>query len=319
MIQYLVYSAVFVAILLAVEGIYLLAFASNARERAVNRRMQVAKSRETVAIAPSLLREKFLGGSVSRQLLRWFPSLEQDFWAAGLTTTPAKALGACVGVFALLTLLLSFVPGLPLLVQLGFAGMLAFGLPLLALSVAVGRQKRKFDEQLPDAINLITRGLQAGHPVPVAFGLVAKEMPDPIGSQFGVALDEMNFGRDRGQSLRDIGKRFPTPEFMFFIAAIEMQRESGGNLVGILDNLVKTMRERANLKKKAFAMSAEGRLTAIIVGSLPYLLLLFFMLTNPSFILDQTSNPLFWPLMIGAWIMWLIGIIMIWRMVNIKV
>ncbi len=318
-IQFIIYALVFVTILCVVEGIYLFVSSTDPREDAVNRRMRIAKTREQDTLAPSLMRTRVLGGSLTQWIVKRAPGIERAFWAANVQITPGRALIMCAVAFAALMLMFSVWGFFPFLFQLIISAGLAFGLPLLVLNIAVSQQQRKFEEQLPDAINLITRGLQAGHPVPVAFGLVAREMPDPIGSQFGSALDEMNFGRDRALALRDIGERFPNPEFLFFVAAVEMQRESGGNLVGILDNLVKTIRERANLCKKAFAMSAEGRLTALLVGSMPYMLLAFFMLSNPSFILDQVENPMFWPLMGGAWVMWLIGIIMIWRMVNIKV
>ncbi len=317
--QYIIYTLVFLSILLIVEGIYLFGFASNGREEAVNRRMQLAQRRDSNAVAPSLMRQRVMGSQLSQVLLKYFPSLERSFWAAGLSITPGRAFIACVLALSAILAFLSFTAPMPFLFDVVIAGLLAFGIPILALNIAVQAQQKKFAEQMPDAINLVTRGLQAGHPVPVAFGLVAREMPDPIGTQFGTALDEKNFGRDRALALRDIGERFPNPEFLFFTAAVEMQRESGGNLVNILDNLVKTMRERANLKKKAFAMSAEGRLTAVIVGSLPYIMLAYFLGTNPSFILDQIENPMFWLMMGGAWVMWLIGMITIWRMVNIKV
>jgi tight adherence protein B len=149
--------------------------------------------------------------------------------------------------------------------------------------------------------------------------LVAREMADPIGSQFGTALDEINLGRDRAVALRDVAARFPSPEFLFFIAAIEMQREAGGNLVGILDNLIKIIRERSNMKKKAFAVSAEGRLTAVIVGALPFLLLAYLLVFNPDFIMGSVDDPMFWPLMIGAFLNWGVGMVMIAKLVNIKV
>jgi tight adherence protein B len=318
-VQWIVYALVFITILLLVEGVFLFMTGTSARDAAVNRRMEVVKRTDTTSIAPSLLRNKVIGGALSQWLLKATPNLERAFWAANLSITPVRAAIMCITVFAVLMIGLSVWGFFPLIMQLVIAAGVAFGLPLLVLNIAVDRQKQKFADQLSDAINLITRGLQAGHPIPVALGLVARELPDPIGSQFGTALDEMNFGRDRAVALREIGLRFPVPEFLFFVAAMEMQRKSGGNLVGVLDNLVKTMRERANLEKKAFAVSAEGRLTAVIVGSMPYLLLIFFLLTNPGFILDQVENPMFWPLMMGAWVMWLIGMIMIWRMVNIKV
>lgn len=254
--QYIIYTLVFLSILLIVEGIYLFGFASNGREAAVNRRMQLAKRGDATTVAPSLMRQQVIGGPISQWLLKQFPALERSFWAAGLSIAPGRAFVGCLIAFAAILVFLGLSKALPFPVQLVIAGVLAFGIPILVLNIAVQRQQKKFADQLPDAINLVTRGLQAGHPVPVAFGLVAREMQDPIGTQFGTALDEMNFGRDRALALRDIGERFPNAEFLFFTAAIEMQRESGGNLVNILDNLVKTMRERSNLKKKAFAMSA---------------------------------------------------------------
>lgn len=318
-ITYLIYALVFLSILLAIEGVYMLTRSSNSREIAVNRRMKLAKTAPDATLLPSLLRNKVLGGPVTRFLLSVKPDLEHAFWAANVPVTPARALAYAATAFVAIMLLFQATAILPPLLEFAVAALVCFGIPMLVLNIAVGNQRTKFNDQLADALNLVTRGLQAGHPVQVAFALVAKEMPDPIGTEFGNAIDEMNFGRDRAAALRDIARRFPNPEFMFFIAAVEMQRESGGNLVTILDNLVSVIRERSNLKKKAFAVSAEGRLTALIVGSLPYFLLGFLLATNPGFILGSVEEPLFWPLMTGAWCLWLVGMIIIWRMVNIKV
>lgn len=318
-ITYLIYALVFLSILLVIEGAYMFTRGSNAREIAVNRRMKIAKATEGNVLSPSLFRKEVLGGAVSKFLLSALPDLEHAFRAANVKITPARALAFALAAFVGVVLLMQTTAIVPPLLEIAIAGLLCFGVPMLVLNIAVGNQRKRFDEQLPDALNLVTRGLQAGHPVQVAFNLVAKEMSDPIGSEFGNAIDEMNFGRDRATALRSISERFPNPEFMFFIAAVEMQRESGGNLVTILDNLVTVIRERSNLKKKAFAVSAEGRLTAVIVGSLPYFLLGFLLATNPDFILGSIKEPLFWPLMTGAWCLWLVGMIIIWRMVNIKV
>jgi tight adherence protein B len=316
---YLLYALVFLSIVMVIQGGYLFGRSNNAREIAVNRRMQVARKSEENTVSPTLLRNKVLGGPVTRFLLSAMPHLEHAFWAANLKITPGQAFAYAAAAFAFVVLLFQTTSIMPPMLELAVAAAICFGIPLLLLNVAVSQQRKKFDDQLPDALNLVTRGLQAGHPVQVAFSLVAKEMPDPIGTEFGNALDEMNFGRDRAEALRAISARYPNPEFMFFIAAVEMQRESGGNLVTILDNLVTIIRERSNLKKKALAVSAEGRLTAVIVGALPYLLLGFLLATNPDFILGSIDEPLFWPLMVGAWCLWLFGMVVIWRMVNIKV
>lgn len=315
----IVYALIFLSILLVVEGCYLFLRGADQTEGVANRRMKAMAATDLASVAPSILREKVLGGPISQFIINFMPELKQAFWIANVTITPGRAIVyAILGFSALYAALLIFAP-LPFLMEIGIAAAIAFGVPYLMLQIAVGKQRKLFNEQLPDAINLIARGLQAGHPVATAFGMVAREMPDPIGSQFGNAIDEINFGRDRTEALRDIAEKFPNPEFMFFIAAIEMQRESGGNLVGILDNLTKVVRERSHLKKKALAVSAEGRLTAVIVGALPYVLGVFLFLTNPDLILGVWDHPLFFPIMTGAWLLWLVGIITIWRMVNIKV
>lgn len=319
-IQQVILACVFLAILALVEGVYLLIRGSDGREQAVNRRMKMQGDGNGPAVSdPSLMRKQVIGGPVSRAVLHLFPRLEQMFWTANVSMTPASGLLIAAGAAVAIFFVIRFVIFAPVWLAFAVAAVVGFGIPFLILNFAVDRQRRKFSEQLPDAINLITRGLQAGHPVPVALGLVAREMADPIGGEFGHAMDEINFGRDRDLALREVGKKYPDPDFRFFLSAIEMQRETGGNLVGILDNLTKIIRERTHMRKKAYAVSAEGRLTCLIVGSLPYVLLGFLLLTNPTFITDVMDHPMFWTFMGGAFFLWLVGIIWIWRMVNIKV
>ena len=318
-ITQIIYALVFVSILLAVEGIYLLTRGNDKREHTINRRMMRTNSSNKDQTELLLVRKKGQSGGFSGFILSAFPDMEGLLWAANINMRPSIVLISCGGLTVLTFFVLTLV-GIPsLLITLFISMGFGFILPFLILKIRADRQRTKFSEQLPDAINLITRGLQAGHPVSVAFNLVAREMPDPIGGEFGAVVDEISFGRDREEALRDIGQRYPDPDFRFFLAAVEMQRETGGNLVGILDNLTKIIRERRHMKKKAWAVSAEGRLTLLIVGALPYLLGAYLFFTNPDFFLGSADHPSFWPLMIGAWVLWLLGVIWIWRMVNIKV
>lgn len=318
-VQQVILACVFLAILAAIEGIYLLVRGGGGREQAVNRRMKMKGAEEGQTINPTLMRERITGGPISRGILSFFPKLEDKFWTANIPITPAMALIGAATLTVAVFFAARFVLLAPIWIAFVAAAVIGIGIPFLLLNIAVDRQQKKFSAQLPDAINLITRGLQAGHPVPVALSMVAREMADPIGGEFGHVMDEVNFGRPREEALRELGTKYSDPDFRFFLSAVEMQRETGGNLVDILDNLTKIIRERTHMRKKAYAVSAEGRLTAVIVGSLPYLLLAFLLLTNPTFITDVMDNPAFWPLMIGAWVLWLIGIVWIWRMVNIKV
>lgn len=318
-INQIILALVFVSIVLAVEGVFYFLRGSDARELAANRRMKVASKQDRSVLNPSLMREEVLGGITSRAIFKLMPAIEELFWVANIAIKPIYAVvGSILLAIAIFFAFQTFL-SMPVLVALGFGAMLGLGIPYLILKSMADGQRKKFSEQLPNAINLISRGLQAGHPVPVTFELVARELEDPIGGQFGKVIDEINFGRDRDVALRDVGKKFPDPDFKFFLAAIEMQRETGGNLVEILDNLSKIIRERSNMRKKAWAISSEGRMTLMIVGSLPYLLLAYFLMTNPPFILDAVDHELFWPLMGGAQALWVVGVIWIWKMVNIKV
>lgn len=314
-----IYALTFICVLFAVEGVYLFVLSQNSRERVVNRRMKLVRKNEARALDPSIMKRELYGGGVSRFLLGAFPSLGETLWAANIRLTPTGFLAVCGGIFALALAFGGLILSLPSLYALLFALLIGVGAPYLYVLSARNKRQKAFAEQLPSAIDLVTRGLQAGHPVPVALDMVATEMPDPIGSEFGVAIDEINYGLDRDAAMRAIAQRFPNPDFRFFVAALEMQRETGGNLVEVLEKLSEVIRARANMRKKVEAISAEGRLTAFVVGGLPFAIALIINLINPGYYTDVYTHPLFLIQMGAAFSLWAIGIFMIWKMVNFKI
>lgn len=308
----------FLAVILAIEGAYLLMRSSNRRERAVNRRMKMAAERGESVLNPDLFRKKIEGGSLSALLSGALPSLGALAWRSALGVTTGQVLAIMGGAALLFVLLFTGPLGLGLLPG-AFAGVIfGGGLPIAILNFAAGRRQRKFGEQLPVAIDIMVRGLQAGHPAPVAMEMVARELEDPIGSEFGLALDEMNYGLERSVALRNIAHRFPLPEFRFFVSSVEMQKETGGNLAEILGNLSKVIRERSTMRKKIWAMSAEGRMTCFIVGGLPFVVTAAIFAINKEFFLDVAPDPMFLPMIGMGFILWVIGIVWIWKMVNFK-
>lgn len=317
-ITQIILATVFLAVLLIVEGAYLFFRHNVQADDVIDDRMKKA------AIRPagrdqraSILREIESVDPLSQFLMNMYPDGARLFGAT--KAQPVLVIGgSAIAAIALWAFLTALLPAPPVLL-LAVALVVSFGLPFLVLSILVSTIEKKFADQLPDAINLVTRGLQAGHPVPVALEMIGKDMDPPISIEFANAMEKINLGGDRNEALREISTRFKNPDFMFFLSATEIQRESGGNLVDVLDNLTSIIRERANMRRKAHAISAEGRLTAMIVGSLPYALLFFLLSSNPEFFDLGLTSPLFWPLMIGAWFLWLAGIIWIWRMINIKV
>lgn len=308
----------FIAVILAIEGIYLFVRSGDRREKAANRRMKIAAERNERVLDPELFRKAIEGGALSRFVSAFFPGLNRLVWRAAARLTPAQYVAMMAAIAAMVAFLGVSVFRAPALNALVLALALGVGGPFLYLRFLASRRERKFGDQLPTSIDIMVRGLQAGHPVPVAIEMVAREIEDPIGSEFGHALDEMNYGLDRGEALRNIATRFSSPEFRFLVSSIEMQKETGGNLAEILTNLAKVIRERATMRKKIFAMSAEGRITCFVVGGLPFLLVAAIMLLNPSFFTEVAPDPLFWPLIGGGFILWVLGITWIWRMVNFK-
>lgn len=314
-----VYALTFICVLFAVEGVYLLIMSQSSRERAVNRRMKLVQKNEARALDPSIMKREVYGDGVSRFLLGAVPSLGEILWTANIRLTPTGFLAVCAGVFALAFAFGGLILSLPSLYTLLFALVIGVGAPYLYVLSARNKRQKAFAEQLPTTIDLVTRGLQAGHPVPVALAMVASEMPDPIGSEFGVAMDEINYGLDRDAAMRAITRRFPNPDFRFFVAALEMQRETGGNLVEVLEKLSEVIRARANMRKKVEAISAEGRLTAFVVGGLPFAIAVVINVINPGYYAAVFSHPLFLIQMGAAFSLWAIGIFMIWKMVNFKI
>jgi tight adherence protein B len=180
------------------------------------------------------------------------------------------------------------------------------------------RTKVTVDEQLPEALELITRGLKAGHPVPVAIAMVSREMPDPIGTEFGVISDEVTYGSDLVSALNALFDRVGQEDLPLFVTAVSIQTSSGGNLREILDGLSSTIRERGKLRRKVRAISTEGRMSAYILTAVPALLFAAIMVLMPQFYSEVWGEPMTWYLLGGS-ISWLmLGNLMMFKMANFK-
>jgi tight adherence protein B len=137
------------------------------------------------------------------------------------------------------------------------------------LTFKAQRRRRRLHEQLPDALNLIIRSLKAGHPVSVTVGTVAQEMSDPIGSEFGLAVDEMTYGLPLHEAFDNMARRVRVDDLNFVAVAIQIQHQVGGNLAGVLSNIEAVVRERFHMLAKVRAISAEGRMSGWVIGAMP--------------------------------------------------
>jgi tight adherence protein B len=201
----------------------------------------------------------------------------------------------------------------------------AFGASLVAgaLPVLYVRRKRSvrlqtFEEQFPEAIDLISRALRAGHALTTGLGMVADEIPAPVGAEFKRLYDEQNFGMSLPDALRAMARRVPVLDARFFVTAVLTQRESGGNLAEVLDSLASVMRERFKLKRQIRVISAHGRISAWVLSALPPVLAAILFVLSPDFLRILWEEPLGVRLIAMAVSLQVLGTFIISRMVRIE-
>lgn len=169
------------------------------------------------------------------------------------------------------------------------------------------------------AIDIFTRALRSGHPVASALHLLTTELEDPLGSEFGLVSDEIAYGADLNDSLRNLADRWDLEDLHMFAVCLSVQSETGGNLAEILTNLSGVIRDRASLYLKVRALSSEGRLSAWMLSLLPVLTFVVLFSINPGFYLDVAQDPIFTTSFVVLLVLYLIGVFWIRKMVDLKV
>ena len=222
------------------------------------------------------------------------------------------------GIGALVMALL-WLKGAPLFLAL-FAGLLlGAGLPHMVVNSFISRRIKKFTTNFPDAIELLVRGLKSGLPVGETLGVVAKEIPGPVGEEFKMVTEKIKSGKSMEESLQDTADRLGTPEFQFFVITLAIQRETGGNLAETLANLADVLRKRAQMKLKIRAMSSESKASAYIVGSLPFFVFGMVWMVNQKYLAGFFYEPRLIIAGIGGAIWMSLGVFIMAKMVNFEI
>ncbi len=196
---------------------------------------------------------------------------------------------------------------------------LSASMPFLYLLSLKQKRMAKFQEQLPDALDLIARALKAGHAFLGGLKMVADEFTDPIGTEFRKTIDEVNFGVGIDQAMKNLAHRVDCPDLQFFVVSVIVQRETGGNLAEILEKIASLVRERFKLYGKIRSLAAEGKLSAIVLLILPPLLGLYLFIIQPTYVGLLFKDPIGIAMVVGACIMMVIGTYVIKKMIEIKV
>lgn len=311
---YGIYFLVVTAVILAVEAAYVTVQARQSHKSRINHRL--GRQRGEVnpeKVLADLRKERGLTESGDYRFS--FVALNRLYLQSGMTGSPIAYFGSFAGLGVFLGAAAFYFTNALALAVLTFA-LVAATLPVLLLIRARARRKRRFAEQLPDALDIIVRSLKAGHPTPVSLSLVAREMPDPIGSEFGIVTDEMTYGLELDRAMRNLLERVGLDDLRLIVVSMGIQASTGGNLAEILGNLSNVIRDRFKLRRKIRAISAEGRWSGIIISVFPFLLFGVINLIAPTYYGEIWNNPLVVPVL-GAAVFWmLVGDAIMYRMVK---
>mgnify|MGYP002631161934 CR=1 FL=1 len=314
---YLVYLLIGVSAAMFAEGVYLLFFNKASYRKNINRRLKVMQDkpdRESVLV--QLRRERGLtsGGEYRLPLINLNQLMLQSGLAIGFSRLmlfiAIGAAGAFVG-----TMMFDGKLSHAIVV----AVLSTFVLPIMVLKFLRGRRQKKFGSQFPDAIDIIVRSLRAGHPVPIALSMVAREMHDPIGTEFGIVMDEVTYGADLETAMRNLYFRVGSDDLPLFVTAVAIQGSTGGNLGEILENLSAVIRMRFKMRRKIRALAAEGRASAMILSSLPIGMFCVIYFLVPEFYASVWQYSMT-KVCLGLAACWMgVGNLIMYKLVNFKV
>jgi tight adherence protein B len=294
--------------------------------KAVKRRMELIKERHGDAIA----------GNAQAQIRKLFAERATRFEGIASTLIPKPALlrkrlemtgkdislgkygVVCLGLITLSAIGL-MVKGSPFFLAFFLGLFMGIGLPHFIIGKMIKRRVNKFTNNFPDAIELMVRGLRSGLPITETLGIVASEIPGPVGVEFRMVNDKMKIGRTMEAALQETADRLGTPEFQFFVITLAIQRETGGNLAETLSNLADVLRKRAQMKLKIRAMSSESKASAYIVGSLPFVVFTLVWLINPGYMGGFFTDQRLIVAGIGGLVWMGIGAFIMAKMVNFEI
>jgi tight adherence protein B len=311
----------FGAIILLIEGLYLWwNSAHGGGAQRIARRLKVlaasaGSKKERISI---LKKRRFSGRESWDQVLhrhRFFHRIDKLLIQAGMTASVTQFLAWCAAGF-LAGLLLSGGFPMPTMARLGIA-VTCMLLPRMVVRRRRRRRLLRIEQQLPEAADFIARALRAGHSFTNVLQIVGNELPEPLSSEFRIAREEINYGVPLNEALHNMAARIPLTDLRYLVIAVVIQRESGGNLAEILGNISQIIRARLKLVAQVRVLSAEGRMSAWILGALPFFVMGMMLLINPGYISMLWTDPvgvrLLWYAagMIAFGVLWLRNVIRI--------
>ena len=313
----------FLIVVVVFLGIWIFAGTEGAQEQ-VRKRMSAvhkAERRGEVNVGLKLVRDEMMSSVpwLHRLMLQWSWSTKlQDYLVqAGMTTKPAKIV-LMSGVLGVAGYLISgyFLPHFFAAAPIGIIAAL---IPLVVVVFRRRRRLRKFEEHFPEALDLLGRAVRAGHAFTTGLEMISKECAEPLAGEFRTAFEEQNFGLPLRDALMNLAERVPIIDVRFFITALMIQKETGGNLAEILDGLARVIRERFRIYRDVRVRTAQGRLTAGILIALPIAMMGILSIINPKYIGILFTDPQGPKMLIIAAVLQVIGSAILWKIIHFEV
>jgi tight adherence protein B len=313
----------FLVVVVLVVGIWVFASGEGAQEQ-VRKRMSAvhkAEKRGEVNIGLKLVRDEMMSSVpwLHRLMLQWSWSTKlQDYlMQSGWAIKPAKLLlmSAILGLGSYLVssyLLTHFYFSLPIAAA-------AAAIPFVVVTIKRQMRLRKFEEHFPEALDLLGRAVRAGHAFTTGLEMISKESPEPLAGEFRTTFEEQNFGLPLRDALLNLTERVPIIDVRFFVTALLIQKETGGNLAEILDGLARVIRDRFRIYREVRVRTAQGRLTAGILIALPIFMMLVLSVLNPKYIGVLFTDPKGPFVLATAAIMQVVGSAILWKIIHFEV
>ena len=294
--------------------------------KAQNRRLETVRERHSrsTEIAAQAQMKKIIasrqrrGDGIAQRILPNPALLRRRLEQTGREWTLGQYMLVSLGMTTAAILFLSL-RGAPLLLAIGAGLFIGIGLPHFIVGKLISRRINQFTARFPDAIDLMVRGLRSGLPISETMGIVAKEVPGPVGVEFQTVVDKMKIGRTMEAALQDTADRLGTPEFQFFVISLAIQRETGGNLAETLANLSDVLRKRSAMKLKIRAMSSESKASAYIIGALPFIVFILIWFINQGYMIGFFTDERLIIAGIGGIIWMSIGAFIMAKMINFEI
>src|SRR5579862_100744 len=313
----------FLVVVVLFLGIWVFASGEGAQE-VVRKRMSAvhkAERRGEMNVGLALVRDEMMSGVpwLHRLMLRWSWSTKlQDYLVqAGMTTRPGKIvlISAVLGIGGYLVASY-FVPHFYVAAPIGIIAAL---IPISVVALKRRRRLKKFEETFPEALDLLGRAVRAGHAFTTGLEMISKECAEPLAGEFRTAFEEQNFGLPLRDALLNLCERVPIIDVRFFVTALMIQKETGGNLAEILDGLARVIRDRFRIYRDVQVRTAQGRLTAGILIALPIAMLGILSILNPHYIGVLFTDPKGPVMLITAAVLQIIGSAILWKIIHFEV